>query len=42
MYWDIGWVSVPPVGMFGGGAVGATGFGFGGGAVGGMGAAGGK
>jgi hypothetical protein len=40
MYWDIGFVSVPPVGMFGGGAVGTTGFGFGGAA--GMGAAGGK
>jgi hypothetical protein len=29
LYWDLGYVSVPPLGMFGGGAVGGAGFGIG-------------
>ena len=35
MFWDLGWVTVPPLGMFGGGSVGGVGFGIGGGMAGG-------
>jgi hypothetical protein len=35
MFWDLGWVTVPPLGMFGGGSVGGVGFGLGGGMMGG-------
>ena len=27
MFWDLGWVTVPPLGMFGGGSVGGVGIG---------------